>query len=109
MEPGHAASDGADCSFVIVGRDARAFGHAVAFANLHTEPLLERQPDLARATATPGDARTMRPVEHRWRLLEQDLQDATEKMDVARAVAAHLPPEPARREVLGERERYVAD
>src|SRR6185295_17490509 len=74
IEPGHGMADGADRAVIIVGRDARAFGHAIAFADLHAEPPFEGDPDFARTAPAPCDARAMRPVERRWRLLQEDLQ-----------------------------------
>src|SRR5438045_5108855 len=94
---------------VIVGRDAGAFGHAVAFADLRAEALFERTPDFARAATAPGDARAMLSVERGRRLLQQNLQDAAEKMDMARAAAAHLLPKTACREMFDQLERHLAD
>src|SRR5438270_564282 len=63
IEPRRRLADGTDGAVVVVGRDARALGHAVAFADLHAEPLFEWLPDFTRAAAAPGDARAVRAVQ----------------------------------------------
>src|ERR1044072_3389184 len=87
LEPGRGPTNRANHTALVVCRDARAFGHAVPFADLHAEPPFERQPDLAWAATAPGNPRAVCPVEYRWRLLEQNLQNAAEIMDVACTVA----------------------
>ena len=57
----------------------------------------------------PEITRTMAAIERRGRLLEQDLQDTTQEVDVARTNSTHLFPEAARREMPDHREGYVAD
>src|SRR5947208_1896971 len=55
IEPRHRTADGANYAIVIIGRDARALGHAIALPDLHPEALFEGKPDFARTTSAPSD------------------------------------------------------
>ena len=95
---------GAYHAAVVAGGDAGRLGHAVAFANLHAEALLEWSPDMRRTAAAPGDAHAVLAVQRiRW-LLQQNLQDAAEEMDVCRGALAHLRPEAAGAEARHHRQ-----
>src|SRR5262249_15377923 len=101
VKPRHRPADRAERPAEIDRGDARALRHAVAFADLDTEPRLERPPNVARASAAPGDAHPMLAIDGCGRLLEQHLQNAAQIVNMRRPHGTRIDPETAGGKSLG--------